>query len=104
MTKKQCKEKVERLKERRSLIDEQIVHFERQTRLLDAEDSKRLLEKYHIESEELAQLIFRQKQENQRRMTAERARKAEKEEIRTEMPVKAIPNEESPVNPLEMFN
>ena len=67
MTKKQCKNKVAKLREKRLEIDEQIVHFERQTKLLDAEDSQRLLKKYNIESEELAELLMNRGRNQERR-------------------------------------
>ena len=74
MTKKQCKNKVAKLREKRLEIDEQIIHFERQTKLLDAEDSQRLLKKYHIESEELADLLMNRDSMNQ--IKKQRARAA----------------------------
>jgi len=70
MTKKQCKNKVAKLREKRLEIDEQIIHFERQTKLLDAEDSQRLLKKYHIESEELAELLMNRGRSLERRQVS----------------------------------
>lgn len=70
MTKKQCKNKVAKLREKRLEIDEQIIHFERQTKLLDAEDSQRLLKKYNIESEELAELLMNRGRSQERRQVS----------------------------------
>ena len=58
MTKKQCKNKIARLEGRIDRMQEQVIHYRRQVKVLDAEDSKRLLEKFHIESEELAELLM----------------------------------------------
>ena len=58
MTKKQCKNKIANLEDRIDRMQEQIIHYRRQVKVLDAEDSKRLLEKFHIESEELAELLM----------------------------------------------
>ncbi|MBQ9361108.1 MAG: hypothetical protein IJT96_08745 [Lachnospiraceae bacterium] len=68
MTKKQYRNKIVRLKDRIGEMQEQVVRYEREEKLLDAEDSKKLLEKYHIQSEELAELIFRREQENKKLM------------------------------------
>ena len=58
MTKNQCKNKITRLEGKIGEMQEQVIHFRTQVKLLDAEDSKKLLERYHIESEELAELIM----------------------------------------------
>ena len=58
MTKKQCKNKIANLEGRIDKMQEQVIHYRRQVKVLDAEDSKKLLEKYHIESEELADLLM----------------------------------------------
>ncbi len=58
MTKKQCKNKIANLEDRIDRMQEQVIHYRRQVKVLDAEDSKRLLEKFHIESEELAELLM----------------------------------------------
>ena len=57
MTKNQCKSKIAHLEGRIDRMQEQVIHYKRQVKVLDAEDSKKLLEKYHIESEELADLL-----------------------------------------------
>ena len=78
MTKKQYKDKITRLESRIGEMQEQVVHCRRQAKLLDEEDSKKLLEKYHIESEELAELIYRHQQENRKKAAenADQMRKA----------------------------
>ena len=58
MTKKQCKNKIARLEGRIDEMQEQVIHYKRQAKVLDAEDSKKLLEKFHIESEELEELLM----------------------------------------------
>ena len=58
MTKKQFKNKIANLEDRIDRMQEQVIHYRRQVKVLDAEDSKRLLEKFHIESEELAELLM----------------------------------------------
>ena len=58
MTKNQCKNKITRLEDRIGEMQEQVIHYKRQVKVLDAEDSRKLLDKYHIESEELAELIM----------------------------------------------
>lgn len=70
MTKKQCKNKISRLEGKIDEMQEQVIHYKRQVKVLDAEDSKKLLEKYHIESEELAELIFMRSQDNRKKTTA----------------------------------
>lgn len=96
MTKKQCKNKVAKLREKRLEIDEQIIHFERQTKLLDAEDSQRLLKKYHIESEELADLLMNRDSMNQikkqRARAAARPKPVQEQETDTaEIATKTLP-------------
>ena len=58
MTKNQCKNKITRLEDKIGEMQEQVIHYKRQVKVLDAEDSRKLLDKYHIESEELAELIM----------------------------------------------
>ncbi len=77
MTKKQYKDKITRLESRIGEMQEQVVHCRRQAKLLDEEDSKKLLEKYHIESEELAELIYKHQQDNKKK-AAESAGQAKK--------------------------
>ena len=81
MTKNQCKNKITRLEDKIGEMQEQVIHYKRQVKVLDAEDSRKLLDKYHIESEELAELIYRQKHQA----------KADEKKEDTETEIKSLP-------------
>ena len=97
MTKKQCKNKIARLEGRIDEMQEQVIHYKRQAKVLDAEDSKKLLEKFHIESEELAELLMNRG----RKEAAEQEEPAPKKQIRrkAEAPDKPIAEPESNPEP-----
>ena len=89
MTKKQCKNKIANLEGRIDKMQEQVIHYRRQVKVLDAEDSKKLLEKFHIESEELAELLMNRG----RKEAAEPEEPAPKKPIRRKPESKSEPEE-----------
>ena len=108
MTKNQCKSKIAHLEGRIDRMQEQVIHYKRQVKVLDAEDSKKLLEKYHIESEELADLLRNRDrkaaapQEAQPKKTSKPKVKPEPEEAaETTEPEQAIEEEKQPIEQLE---
>ena len=80
MTKKQYNLKIEQLEGKIQEMKNQIAHYKRQVKLLDAEDGRKILERYHISPAELEELIKNAKKQNREK---------------TQIPDK---------NPLEMFN
>ena len=87
MTKNQYKNKITRLEGKIGEMQEQVIHFRNQVKLIDAEDSKKLLERYHIESEELAELIMQREKANADKSKPGRAGAARvTEEIQTKNP------------------
>ena len=87
MTKNQCKNRITRLEGKIGEMQEQVIHYKRQVKVLDAEDSRRLLDKYHIESEELAELIYRAKQKEQKK--PEKAKPEEDTGVALETPAES---------------
>ena len=97
MTKNQCKNRITRLEGKIGEMQEQVIHFKRQVKVLDAEDSRRLLDKYHIESEELAELIYKAKQKEQKK--PDKAKPEEDKDVMIAAPPEAKPQPKAKPSP-----
>ena len=112
MTKAALKRRNARLIEKRDRMNELIDDNEQEIKELDSRESRELLEKFHIESEELAKLIFLRNSANKEdepdaSAKTERGRRAKSyEEMETEEPVRPWaeedPEEQEGYDPLHM--